>query len=51
VIAAAAYWAVTIPLWFYNDRYYLVMVPAVAIVLAVAPLAATPAGHGRRDLR
>ena len=38
VIAAAAYWAVTIPLWFYNDRYYLVMVPAVAIVLAVAPL-------------
>jgi hypothetical protein len=38
VIAAAIYWAVTIPLWFYNDRYYLVMVPAGAIVLALAPL-------------
>jgi len=38
VIAAAVYWAATIPLWFYNDRYYLVMVPAGAIVLALAPL-------------
>jgi len=38
VIAAIFYWAATIPLWFYNDRYYLVMVPAGAIVLALAPL-------------
>jgi len=38
VIAAIVYWAATIPLWFYNDRYYLVMVPAGAIVLALAPL-------------
>ena len=38
VIAALIYWAATIPLWFYNDRYYLVMVPAGAIVLALAPL-------------
>ncbi len=38
VIAAIIYWAATIPLWFYNDRYYLVMVPAGAIVLALAPL-------------
>jgi hypothetical protein len=38
VIAAMIYWAATIPLWFYNDRYYLVMVPAGAIVLALAPL-------------
>ncbi len=38
VIAALTYWAATIPLWFYNDRYYLVMVPAAAIVLAIAPL-------------
>ena len=38
LIAAAVYWAATIPLWFYNDRYYLVMVPAGAIVLAIAPL-------------
>ena len=38
VIAALIYWAATIPLWFYNDRYYLVIVPAAAIVLALAPL-------------
>ena len=38
VIAAAIYWLVTIPLWFYNDRYYLVLVPAGALVLALAPL-------------
>jgi len=38
LIAAIVYWAATIPLWFYNDRYYLVMVPAAAIVLALAPL-------------
>ncbi len=38
VIAAIVYWAATIPMWFYNDRYYLVMVPAGAIVLALAPM-------------
>jgi 4-amino-4-deoxy-L-arabinose transferase-like glycosyltransferase len=38
VIAALFYWALTIPLWFYNDRYYLVLVPAGAIVLALAPI-------------
>lgn len=38
VIAAAIYWVATIPLWFYNDRYYLVLVPAGALVLALAPL-------------
>ena len=38
VIAAAIYWAATIPLWFNNDRYYLVLVPAGAIVLALAPI-------------
>lgn len=38
LIAAAIYWAATIPLWFNNDRYYLVLVPAGAIVLALAPL-------------
>src|SRR3984957_4866273 len=38
LIAASVYWAATIPLWFYNDRYYLVLVPAAAIVLALAPL-------------
>jgi hypothetical protein len=38
MIASFVYWAATIPLWFYNDRYYLVLVPAGALVLALAPL-------------
>jgi hypothetical protein len=38
IIAALVYWAATLPLWFYNDRYYLVIVPAAALVLALAPL-------------
>jgi hypothetical protein len=38
VISAMVYWAATIPLWFYNDRYYLVLVPAGAIVLALSRL-------------
>src|ERR1700687_1925320 len=38
MIASAIYWTATIPLWFYNDRYYLVLVPAGALVLALAPL-------------
>ena len=38
IIAALLYWAGTLPLWFYNDRYYLVIVPAGALVLALAPL-------------
>jgi Dolichyl-phosphate-mannose-protein mannosyltransferase len=37
VIAALLYWAATIPLWFFNDRYYIVMVPAGCILLAIAP--------------
>jgi hypothetical protein len=41
VIGSMIYWAATIPLWFYNDRYYLVLVPAGAIVLALAPLPRT----------
>jgi hypothetical protein len=27
-----------IPLWFFNDRYFLVLVPAGALILALAPL-------------
>ena len=50
VIAAVIYWAATIPLWFYNDRYYLVLVPAGAIVLALAPLPRSRLVR-RRDLR
>jgi hypothetical protein len=37
VIAASLYWAATVPLWFYNDRYYIVMVPAGCLLLAIAP--------------
>jgi hypothetical protein len=42
IIASAIYWAATVPLWFYNDRYYLVLVPAGAIVLGLAPLPRSP---------
>jgi hypothetical protein len=38
IISALFYWVLTIPLWFYNDRYYLVLIPAGAIVLALAPI-------------
>ena len=38
VITAMCYWAATIPLWLFNDRYYLVMVPAGALILALVPL-------------
>ena len=38
LISVAIYWAVIIPLWLFNDRYDLVMVPAGALLLALAPL-------------
>ncbi|HYL58642.1 MAG TPA: glycosyltransferase family 39 protein [Candidatus Acidoferrales bacterium] len=38
LIGAMVYWAATLPLWFYNDRYYLVLVPAGATVLALSRL-------------
>jgi Dolichyl-phosphate-mannose-protein mannosyltransferase len=38
LIAALCYWAGTIPLWFFNDRYYLVLVPAGCLLLALAPM-------------
>ena len=41
LIAGLIYWAATVPLWFYNDRYYLVIVPAAAIILALAPIPRT----------
>ena len=34
----AIYWAAIIPLWLFNDRYDLVMVPGGALTLALAPL-------------
>ncbi len=38
LIAAGVYWFATVPLWLFNDRYYLVMIPAGALILALAPL-------------
>lgn len=38
LIAASIYWAATLPLWMFNDRYYLVLVPAGALILAMAPM-------------
>ena len=37
-ITAAIYWAAMIPLWFFNDRYFRVLVPAGALILALTPL-------------
>ncbi|HEV3111033.1 MAG TPA: glycosyltransferase family 39 protein [Candidatus Binataceae bacterium] len=37
IISAAIYWAGTVPLWLFNDRYYLVMLPAGCLLLALAP--------------
>ncbi|HLX36314.1 MAG TPA: hypothetical protein VKR29_00885 [Candidatus Binataceae bacterium] len=38
LIASAIYWIAVVPLWFFNDRYFLVLVPAAALILATAPL-------------
>ncbi|HLI78635.1 MAG TPA: glycosyltransferase family 39 protein, partial [Candidatus Binataceae bacterium] len=38
LIAAAVYWVAMLPLWFFNDRYFLLMVPAGALILAMAPI-------------
>jgi len=38
LLTAAIYWIAIIPLWLFNDRYFLVLVPAGALILALAPL-------------
>jgi len=38
LITAGVYWAAMLPLWFFSDRYFLVLVPAAALMLALAPL-------------
>jgi len=38
LIAGAIYWAAMPLLWFFADRYYLVLVPAACLPLALAPL-------------
>ncbi len=37
VLTTAIYWAGLIPTWLFNDRYYLPMVPAGCLLLALAP--------------
>ncbi|HUA35320.1 MAG TPA: glycosyltransferase family 39 protein [Candidatus Binataceae bacterium] len=37
MIAAIVYWLAIVPLWFFNDRYYVVMVPAGCLLLALTP--------------
>lgn len=36
MLTAAIYWAAALPLWFFGDRYDLVMVPAGCLMLALA---------------
>ncbi len=38
LISALIYLAGTLPLWMFNDRYYLMLVPAGALILAMAPM-------------
>ncbi len=38
MLTALVYWVATLPLWFFADRYYLVLVPAGCLLLALAPL-------------
>ena len=38
LISVAIYWAAMVLLWLFNDRYDVVMVPAGALILALAPL-------------
>jgi len=45
LISAAIYWAGTVPLWMFNDRYYLVMLPAGCLLLALAPRPRRAASH------
>jgi hypothetical protein len=38
LITAGIYWSAMIPLWLFNDRYDLPLVPAGALILALAPM-------------
>lgn len=37
LLTAVFYWCGSIPLWLFNDRYYLLLVPAACLVLALSP--------------
>ncbi len=38
MLTAVVYWLATLPLWFFADRYYLLLAPAGCLLLALAPL-------------
>ncbi len=38
MFAAAIFWAAIFPLWLFNDRYFLPLVPAGCVLLAAAPM-------------
>jgi hypothetical protein len=40
MLTAAIFWAAIFPLWLFNDRYYLPLVPAGCVLLALAPMPA-----------
>jgi hypothetical protein len=46
MIAAALYWLGMLPLWLFNDRYDLVLLPAGCLLLALAPMPRSRAALG-----
>jgi hypothetical protein len=40
MLTAAIFWAAVLPLWLFDDRYYLPLVPAGCLLLALAPMSA-----------
>ena len=42
IATSAIYWCVMIPLWLFNDRYQLPLIPAAALILALAPFRLRP---------
>jgi hypothetical protein len=42
IATSAIYWCAMIPLWLFNDRYQLPLIPAAALILALAPFRLRP---------
>jgi hypothetical protein len=50
LLAAAIYWAAMPLLWFFSDRYDLLLIPAACLTLAVSPLPRRPVAIGAAAL-